>query len=93
MPDKEKLFDIFRDTTLANIAELPNTGLSPERELQLSSPFILDDDYGTRCSTLIMVHRSGQTFFEERTFNRKGQISHIVKWQLDRLKQSFTPLA
>ena len=86
------LFEIFRDTTPANVSELPSTGLTAERELQLSSPFILDDVYGTRCSTVVMADRSGKTYFEERTFNNKGEVTNIAKWQLDNLKQIFSQL-
>ena len=91
-PEPNDLFDIFRDAKPAKIAELPSTGLTPERELQLSSPFILDNLYGTRCSTVIMADRFGQTYFEERSFNQQGEIIHVAKWHLDTLSQKFTPL-
>jgi uncharacterized protein with NRDE domain len=91
-PEANGLFEIFYDVTPATLSELPRTGLAPERELQLSSPFILDEVYGTRCSTVILIDRSGIAYFEERTFNNKGEIIHSVKWQLDSVKQIFTPL-
>ncbi len=91
-PDAEGLFEIFRDTRLAQRTELPDTGLPPARELQLSSPFILDNQYGTRCTTVVMVDHCGKTYFEERTFNTRGEVINQVKWQLDTFKQVFSPL-
>ena len=93
MPEADGLFEIFRDATPAKLSELPQTGLTTERERQLSSPFILDEVYGTRCSTVILRDRTGMTYFEERTFNNQGEITLAVKWQLDTVQQIFTPLA
>lgn len=87
------LFDIFRDAQPAHPSELPQTGLSPERELQLSSPFILDRTYGTRCSTVILADHANQMYFEERSFDFNGAITHRVRYQLNRSTQSFTALA
>lgn len=86
------LFDIFRDAQPAHPSELPCTGLSPERELQLSSPFILDRTYGTRCSTVILADHANQMYFEERSFDFYGEITHRVRFQLDRSTQTFTAL-
>ena len=84
------LFEIFRDAHPAHPNEIPQTGLTPERELLLSSPFILDNTYGTRCSTVILVDVANQIYFEERSFDCNGQITHRVQYQLDRLTQTFT---
>ncbi len=91
--DAEALFEIFRDTQPAQRSEMPDTGLTPARELQLSSPFILDDHYGTRCTTVVMADHCGKTYFEERTFNNKGHVTNIAKWELDNFKQIISSLA
>jgi uncharacterized protein with NRDE domain len=39
----------------------------------LSSPFIVDEHYGTRCSTVILVSRNGAVFFAERRFAPGGR--------------------
>ena len=36
----------------------------------LSPPFIETDSYGTRASTVILLHRSGTLTFVEQTFER-----------------------
>ena len=66
--DKERLFDVMRDSATANDDQLPNTGLSLTKERALSSMFIDTPDYGTRCTTLIMMNKNGEIYFEERTY-------------------------
>lgn len=65
----EALLDILNDRRPAPDDELPDTGLGPETERMLSPPFIDGDaSYGTRASTVFLVHRSGRVTFVERSF-------------------------
>ncbi len=66
--DPEDLLDILADTTRAPDAELPDTGVGLELERILSSAFIAGLEYGTRSSSVILLDRSGQLTFVERTF-------------------------
>ncbi|MGE4370161.1 MAG: NRDE family protein [Burkholderiaceae bacterium] len=74
------IFAILRDDTPADDHALPSTGLSLERERLLSSPFIVSPNYGTRCSTLVAVHRSGRAFFSELTYNPQGEPTERNDW-------------
>jgi uncharacterized protein with NRDE domain len=70
---KDELFAILADPTQAGVDEaLPETGLSREWEQLLSSPFISMEEYGTRCSTLVMVETSGAVSLTERRFGSRG---------------------
>lgn len=82
-PCPERLAHILRDTTPVPDEALPNTGLPIERERQLATSFIVGDHYGTRCTTVVMAHRSGEIWFEEHTF-LPGQIqpSSTVVWRV-----------
>ena len=60
---------------------LPNTGLSPERERLLSSPFIVSGDYGTRCSTVVALSRDGAVQLLERSFNASGEVTGDVEFR------------
>jgi uncharacterized protein with NRDE domain len=48
---------------------LPETGVGLERERVLSPLFIESPDYGTRCSTVLLIDREGMVTFVERVFN------------------------
>ena len=68
----EPLFDLLADRTQAEPASLPSTGVSPEWERRLSSPFIVDGNYGTRCSTILTIAVDGAARFIERGFDAAG---------------------
>jgi uncharacterized protein with NRDE domain len=38
-----------------------------------STPFVLDSQYGTRASTVLIIRNDGQCLFSERRFDRAGQ--------------------
>ena len=70
--DTAPLFAALADRAPAPDALLPATGIPIERERLLSSPFIVSDGYGTRCSTVFTIDRAGQRRFHERPFDPKG---------------------
>ncbi len=72
--DFEPLFGMLADTGRAPDDELPTTGVPLERERLLSAPFIIGDDYGTRCATVLAVGRDRGVRFVERTFDRRGAV-------------------
>jgi uncharacterized protein with NRDE domain len=65
-PDVDVLFDALSTEQLAADAELPDTGVGPELERLLSSPFIRGSRYGTRCSSVVLVGHDHAHFFERR---------------------------
>ncbi len=54
-PDLESLFAALADTTIADDARLPDTGIGLERERFLSPAFIAHELYGTRASTVVLI--------------------------------------
>lgn len=69
-PTPDQLLDGLNDRRPAPDDQLPQTGVGQETERMLSPPFIESDQYGTRASTALLVHRSGTVTFAERTFDR-----------------------
>jgi uncharacterized protein with NRDE domain len=59
---------------------LPETGIPKEIEKQVSPIFIKSDNYGTRCSTLLLIDSSGDVTFTERRF-RPGTLEIAVENQ------------
>jgi uncharacterized protein with NRDE domain len=67
------LFAILGNRQLAADSELPQTGIPLARERVLSAPFIVSDDYGTRCSTVLAITSAGEARFVERSFDPAGR--------------------
>lgn len=65
----EQLFDSLYDDIKAPNKDLPNTGVSKDIESMLSPMFIKSPDYGSRCSTVILVDHKDNVTFMERTYN------------------------
>ena len=66
------LMDMLADRAPAADEELPDTGLPPEWERLLSSPFIADARYGTRCSTVLRLDAARGIELAERSFDATG---------------------
>ena len=75
----EALFDMLADRTVAPENALPNTGVGIAREKQLGPKFIaVDERYGTRASTVVLLHRDGNVYYGERSFGPKGKFTGEV---------------
>ena len=82
-PLVDKLFRLLSDQIPARLTELPDTGIGLEKELWLSPIFIASGlmNYGTRCSTLILMDINKQVFCYERSYyadNRSTDTSYII---------------
>lgn len=67
--DPEEVFALLYDDATAPIDQLPDTGLPAAQERALSSMFIKTDNYGSRCSTLVLVDHANNWLFSERTYD------------------------
>ena len=72
--EEEALFSILACDKKAEDHSLPNTGVPYEWEKQLSSIFIQGEDYGTRCSTLLLVDKQRKVSWTERSFSPAGEV-------------------
>jgi len=91
--DHDRAFAILADTTRAPDNALPDTGIPLEWERALSAAFIVQDNYGTRCSSLLARTGDAQYLFIERRFEKSPEIWQQARftWQgtvcgLDRYK-------
>lgn len=72
----DALLGMLEDRSPAGADEaLPETGLPHEWERVLSSPFVLHPEYGTRCSTVVLIERDGALLVRERRFEPSGVAS------------------
>jgi uncharacterized protein with NRDE domain len=65
----ENIFAALSDSVPFADNLLPDTGVGLERERMLSPLFIENEEYGTRSSTVILLHRNGYAMFIERVFD------------------------
>ncbi len=63
------LFELLYDDLKAPEDKLPDTGIGREMEQLLSPIFIKSPEYGSRCSTVLLVDRQGNVTFSERTYD------------------------
>lgn len=70
----EPFFDLLAERSVAPADTLPDTGVGIAREKQLGPKFIaVDDRYGTRASTVILIRRDGEVTYAERSFGPHGK--------------------
>jgi len=67
--EKDGFFELLNDKTLADDAELPDTGIGYEREKLLSAIFIETPIYGTRSSSIVLVNKDYEISLDERNFH------------------------
>jgi uncharacterized protein with NRDE domain len=63
-----ELMEFLYDTEVAT-ENLPNTGVSADLERALSSMFIKTPNYGSRCSTVVLVDKENHVKFSERVYD------------------------
>ncbi len=71
----DSLLAMMADRATASDSALPATGVPLAMERTLSATFILASDlnYGTRCSTALIMSGSGEYRFSERNFDEQGR--------------------
>ncbi len=82
VPDPAPLWAALADRECARPVDLPQTGLSAEWELRLSAAFVQHGDYGTRCSTLLLLGHDGSVDIKERSYDVTGQPTGKAFWRL-----------
>lgn len=81
-PVVTELLALLADGTPAPVGS-PSTGLSPDWERTLSSPFVTHPTYGTRCSTILLIEPSGAAVMFERRFDPTGRASGDSEFSLN----------
>jgi uncharacterized protein with NRDE domain len=71
LADNSYFMSLLQNSTPAADGELPNTGISIERERDLSSCFVRMPEYGTRASSIVRVSRKEVSFIEQ-SYDSKG---------------------
>jgi uncharacterized protein with NRDE domain len=77
--NQNNLFSLLADRTIYHDDHLPQTGVPLEWERRLSATFIVLPEYGTRCSTLLLIGKDGRMEFVERSFDAGGEITETKR--------------
>ncbi len=77
--DPDAVLALLADRSQPDARALPDTGVGAELERRLAPMFIVGDDYGTRCSSAIVVDHAGRVQFVERSFDAAGQPTGTVR--------------
>lgn len=75
LDDDQTLLAAMADPAQAADADLPATGVGVELERVLSSAFIHTPTYGTRCTSVLRLVRTGEVALRERRFDARGEVS------------------
>lgn len=79
----EELFAVLADHQPFEDHQLPSTGVSPEFERVLSPPFIVGEEYGTRCTTVLLVDSNGCCCVAEQSFRPGGIRGKLALFEFD----------
>ena len=82
----EALFTSLANEQCAPDKELPNTGVSLAYERALAPIFIAGDNYGTRCSTIVLISNTDELTFIERRFgpNKSFLGESVLRFEIAR---------
>ena len=81
--DTEGLFTLLADRTPAQDPPPADSGALPrEWSRALSAPFVLHPEYGTRCSTVLLLEGDGRLQLAERRFDPGGRLSGETAFRL-----------
>lgn len=78
----EPLWEYLADAQLAADDQLPSTGVTLETERRLSAANVEMEDYGTRSSTLLTVHRDDGLWICERQRNEPPREERLTGFTL-----------
>ena len=81
--DMNSLQSILLDRTTAEDDDLPETGIDTHTERLLSSRFIHSDNYGTRTTTVLRIHRDKKIEWLEQGFDNSGASSEKEIFRLN----------
>ena len=60
---------------------LPDTGIGIEMERTLSPPFIVSHEYGTRCTTVLLIDNEGGVEFAEQSYLRGKTTGDLLQYR------------
>jgi uncharacterized protein with NRDE domain len=79
--DPDHLFELLTDRAPTIERTTPESALSPELERALSAPFVVNERFGTRCSTVLLIGRDGVIEALEQSYDANGAMVGRVSFE------------
>ena len=77
--DQASLFAALASEALGNVGVPTSTPSDMPLEVPETPPFIRNPIYGTRCSTVVIIDRQGQSTITERRFDARGEPTGVTR--------------
>ncbi len=90
--EPEAILEMLADRTLPSDDRLPDTGVGLVRERVLASIFIASENYGTRCSSVLIQDRDRRVKFVERNFSPEDAGAPTVQFEFDSDNPATAPV-
>lgn len=81
--DETTLLKLLADRDRSRVDEVQAGSLPFRIAHAITAPFVVTPDYGTRCSTIVTVDRSGHWGFLERRFDAAGNMTSESRFAFD----------
>ncbi len=81
--EPEAILEMLADRTRPSDDCLPDTGVGLVRERVLASIFIASENYGTRCSSVLIEDQDHRVRFVERNYSPGGAGAQTVQFEFD----------
>ena len=78
----DEIFNILSDKTIAEDSNLPDTGFGRDFERVASPLFVVNQKFGTRSSSVILIDYQGRVSFSEKTFDKEGNIINAKNYNI-----------
>jgi len=78
--NESSLMRLMNDRTKGPVSEVKTDQLKFDKAHAITAPFIVMPDYGTRCTTVVMVDTGGNWRFTERRFDPAGHTTGESKF-------------
>ncbi len=81
---RDGFWDVTSDRSVAEIEDLPDTGVEPDVERFLSAAFIVGENYGTRSTLRILGQPKSNIEMTERRYDQTGAITGSSQIRIER---------
>ncbi|MGA8203776.1 MAG: NRDE family protein [Woeseiaceae bacterium] len=81
--DETALLKLLADRDRSRVDEVEAGSLPFKTAHAITAPFVVTPDYGTRCSTIVTIDRSGHWGFLERRFDAAGNMTGESRFAFD----------